>query len=1067
MIAENISHDSIVGYHEYRLKPGAKGDKKEDFELIKDTMNYKYDNLPGYHYIDIEYDLQIEDETAKAVLEADGKKRKPKKKLGYKMCRFAEADNMDKSVLPRILRKLLKARKDTRKKIEYVSHTMKDGSVEIGIPKELNDGRIELFHVENGTSHILKEDVVSEDDTYSDFEKSVLEGLQLAYKVTCNSLYGQVGATTSPICFKELAACTTATGRRMVCTARDLTLQTFVGCKLVYGDSVTGDTPLLLKRNDEIFVKNIKDLNDEWIAYEEFKPYDTNRIEKQQTYFDAEIWTSNGWANINRVIRHKTQKKIYRILTHTGCVDVTEDHSLLDEDLNKIKPTEVSIGTKLRHDFPTEFYERDYGITYEEAFLWGFFMGDGSCGAYKTKSSGMKYSWALNNQDVSLLEKLMGYAQKIEGLNFKMLDTFESSHVYKVVPTVNLKNIVLKYRQLFYDNNGSKIVPVQILNSPIEIKNGFLEGLYAADGCRKDTSTIGCHRIDTKNKISAQSIYLLLRSMGYNVSINTRKDKLNIFRLNYTKNSFRKSFNSIKKIDLLHEVDFDEYVYDIETTDGTFQAGIGQMIVKNTDSVFINFTDHIKSKYPDRELTEKELLAESIQMGILAARNINSHMKSPQNIEYEKTLWPFCIFSKKRYFGNLYEHNPEKYKPKYMGIVLKRRDNAPIVKTIYGGVLDIILNKRDLEASKRYFRTSIQDMLDGKVDISQLVISKTLKSDYKNPSAIAHKVLADRMAERDPGNKPQSNDRIPYCYIDSVNLKCKVCSRAVNVTKCKCITCMNMFCATHLVRHKESCIKNCRFCHVKENEQPLQKCNTCLAYYCGRCFTKHQEREDRKTEKDRVIIRMDKCKKPLTNKILQGDILEHPEYIKEANLKIDYKYYFDHQIWEPVKQIFDLVMPDSQVIVADILRKFENSKKGNHEITDWFKKIPGGSSFVKPPEPPVAVVEVLESANVEEVVEAIEAIEEMPTTESASNCNMISEKKRKPIPIVSSKYDVKKSIQEIKNNVINDELFVEIDDEDIEGEGEGEEDGEIVVGGDVDMEEECGVSDNIDFDYGE
>ena len=28
-----------------------------------------------------------------------------------------------------------------------------------------------------------------------------------------------------------------------------------------------------------------------------------------------------------------------------------------------------------------------------------------------------------------------------------------------------------------------------------------------------------------------------------------------------------------------------------------------------------------------------------------------------------------------------------------MGIVLKRRDNAPIVKDIYGGIIDYILNK--------------------------------------------------------------------------------------------------------------------------------------------------------------------------------------------------------------------------------------------------------------------------------------------------------------------------------------------------------------------------------------
>ena len=35
---------------------------------------------------------------------------------------------------------------------------------------------------------------------------------------------------------------------------------------------------------------------------------------------------------------------------------------------------------------------------------------------------------------------------------------------------------------------------------------------------------------------------------------------------------------------------------------------------------------------------------------------------------------------------------------------------------------------------------------------------------YKNPTAIAHKVLADRMGERDPGNKPKAGDRIGFAY---------------------------------------------------------------------------------------------------------------------------------------------------------------------------------------------------------------------------------------------------------------------------------------------------------------
>jgi DNA polymerase elongation subunit (family B) len=440
----------------------------------------------------------------------------------------------------------------------------------------------------------------------------------------------------------------------------------------------------------------------------------------------------------------------------------------------------------------------------------------------------------------------------------------------------------------------------------------------------------------------------------------------------------------------------------VTARDLTLQTFEGSSLVYgDTDSVFINFTGHIKMNNPGKDLTEYDLLVESIQMGVKAAKNINSHMKAPQNIEYEKTLWPFCIFSKKRYIGNLYEHDPKKYKLKYMGIVLKRRDNAPIVKTIYYGIMDKILNgSRSVEDSIRFFRSSVQDLLDGKVNISQLAISKSLKSEYANPTQIAHKVLADRMGERDPGNKPQSNDRIPYCYIDSSNLKCMVCKGSVNVEKCKCLGCMKMFCSTHLVRHKDTCIKVCRFCKLNEKETKLVKCGTCLAYYCGKCNTKHKTRVDGKTGQTHT----DKCKKPLTSKILQGDILEHPQYINETGLKIDYRYYFDHQIWEPVRQIFALVSDTPDSIIADILRKNDNAKKGNHEITAWFAKMKQMSS---PPPEPVVVPEVAEEKEEEEVASA--------------GAGILPEKKMKKIPMkIESKFDVKCDVN----------APVDVDDED-------------------------------------
>ena len=74
----------------------------------------------------------------------------------------------------------------------------------------------------------------------------------------------------------------------------------------------------------------------------------------------------------------------------------------------------------------------------KEAFIFGFFYGDGSCGKYNC-SSGLKYSWALNNNSIEnclILQSLLNEIYKDE---FKILDTIDSSGVYKIVPTKHVK----------------------------------------------------------------------------------------------------------------------------------------------------------------------------------------------------------------------------------------------------------------------------------------------------------------------------------------------------------------------------------------------------------------------------------------------------------------------------------------------------------------------------------------------------------------------------------------------------------------------------------------------------
>ena len=187
-----------------------------------------------------------------------------------------------------------------------------------------------------------------------------------------------------------------------------------------------------------------------------------------------------------------------------------------------------------------------------------------------------------------------------------------------------------------------------------------------------------------------------------------------------------------------------------------------EYVYGDTDSVFFTFNLEELDGTPIRG---KKALEITIELAKQAGETASKFLKKPHDLEYEKTFMPFCLLSKKRYVGMLYEEDPNKGKRKEMGIVLKRRDNAPIVKEVYGGIIDILMKERDIQKAVEFLKQCLQNLLEENYPMDKLIISKSIRSDYKNPKQIAHKVLADRMTARDPGNKPASGDRIPYVYI--------------------------------------------------------------------------------------------------------------------------------------------------------------------------------------------------------------------------------------------------------------------------------------------------------------
>ena len=191
-----------------------------------------------------------------------------------------------------------------------------------------------------------------------------------------------------------------------------------------------------------------------------------------------------------------------------------------------------------------------------------------------------------------------------------------------------------------------------------------------------------------------------------------------------------------------------------------------EYIYGDTDSVFFTFNLATLEGEPIRGEKALEI---TIELAQEAGHLASSFLKGPHDLEYEKTFMPFCLLSKKRYVGMLYEHDYKKGKRKEMGIVLKRRDNAPIVKEIYGGVIDILMKEQNLQKALDFLNQCLDDIVNERISTEKLIITKSLNSTYKNPNQIAHKVLADRITAREPGNKPSSGDRIPFIYIHNKN----------------------------------------------------------------------------------------------------------------------------------------------------------------------------------------------------------------------------------------------------------------------------------------------------------
>ena len=615
------------------------------------------------------------------------------------------------------------------------------------------------------------------DDTYKQIvaDFNYLDAKQLAVKVFMNTFYGETGNNKSPLFMLQLAGGVTSAGQYNLMLIKDFVEK--LGTKIYYGDSVTGDTPVIIKRNNIIKVISIEELN--W----DNKNNEIIQSNTKELIYDniTEVYTEDGWTKIKKCIRHYTNKDLFRITTHTGSVIVTEDHSLLDNNKQKIKPDECKIGTELLHwdklnnntdeldniDILSNFGSIDE-IEDNIAFVYGFFYSDGSCGKYDCPS-GIKYSFALNNKNIDILNKCINIFNLYHtDVKLKLYDTMESSSVYKAIATGKVSKLVNLWRTYFYSKRKYKKIPDFILNSDDKTKLLFLQGYYLADGDKKG------NRICNKGQIGSQGLYLLLHSLGYNVSINTRKDKLDIYRLTFTKNKQRKNPNIIKRIEYIGKSK--DYVYDLETESHHFAAGVGKMVVHNTDSLYISCAKkaYIESDklYYTNKITKLEYSTKLVDItfieidklkNLVNQKLIDDNGTKYLKMAYEEVLFPAAFFSKKKYIGIPHE-GIVNFKPKDLfirGLEVKKRGASQL---LVKNCLDILWKAMSLDNTK-----TIKDLVIENIEYiftNKWNVSDFVKTSKWNPTKqnIKNNTFIQRLIDRNI-ELPEKYQRFNYVIV--------------------------------------------------------------------------------------------------------------------------------------------------------------------------------------------------------------------------------------------------------------------------------------------------------------